>query len=336
MPVHNLDIEAIFESFKNQRILVVGDLMLDTYLTGKVNRISPEAPVPVLDYLEEENRLGGAANVALNLACLGAKPLLCGFLGQDDAGKAFSRILIDEFLDTDGILVSHERRTTVKTRFMAGTQQILRLDKESRHSLSAAETERLLLTAVRLMDQFEVTGLIFQDYNKGVLTAEVIRALLEEAKKRNLVVSVDPKLDNFWNYKGVTLFKPNLKEVGEALQSKVAANIDSLDEAASKIFQRIYPKFALISLSENGLFLGDQHFAKVYATKERTVADVCGAGDTVIAIAALAVGAGLPPEEIAMLANMAGGQVVEKKGVEPVNLIQLKAELRLHLLEANA
>lgn len=326
--------EKILASFETQRVMVVGDVMLDTYISGATNRISPEAPVPILEFEQEEKRLGGAANVALNLAALGAVPILCGLVGRDADGHDFFEKLVDEQLMNSGVLSSTERMTTVKSRIMAGNQQLLRLDKESRHDLTETETRNFLEYTILLMDSERITGLIFQDYNKGVLTPRVIKTLVFEAKKRNLQICVDPKRLNFWNYVGVDLFKPNLKEVRDALQANILPNSGSLESASSKIREKIGAQIMLITLSEQGIFLDDGGAPQIYPTRPRTVADVCGAGDTVISIAALALGAGLTGKEIAILANLAGGQVVEKIGVVSVNKEQLKEEMIQLLLQA--
>lgn len=327
MPKPSIDTNFLFHSFENQRIMVVGDVMLDRYISGRANRISPEAPVPILEIEREENRLGGAGNVALNLQALGAKTLLCGVVGNDADGQVFFEKMENENLETSGILSSAERMTTVKSRVIAGSQQLLRMDRENTHQLSESETYKFLATALNLLAKESITGLVFQDYNKGVLTLKVIQTLIEACKKRNILVSVDPKYRNFWAYQSVDLFKPNLKEVCDALQIQVKPNLESLRTATNSIQEKLKSRNILITLSEFGVFFDDGQTANIYPTKPRNVADVCGAGDTVISIAALALGAGLSGEEIALLANLAGGQVVEKNGVVTVSKAQLRQEL---------
>ncbi len=313
--------------------MVVGDVMLDRYISGSAKRISPEAPVPILEIEVEENRLGGAANVALNLQALGASTILCGVIGKDAEGQVFLEKLKSNKLESVGIVTSSTRVSTVKSRVIAGSQQLLRMDRENTHQLSHDETKEFLRIALELFETEKVTGLILQDYNKGVLTEEVIIALMEVCKKRGIPISVDPKFRNFWNYKGADLFKPNLKEVSDALRFRVMPNLPALSAASSAIREKLACANTLITLSEFGIFLDDGQTARIYPTKPRNVADVCGAGDTVISIAALALGAGLASEEIALLANLAGGQVVEKNGVVTVDKAQLKQELLQILLE---
>ncbi len=334
MPKLSANPDAIFRSFEAQRIMVVGDVMLDRYVTGRANRISPEAPVPVLDFEQEENRLGGAANVALNLQALGATPVLCGLVGNDSAGQVFLEKLEAVGISTQGILGSADRMTTVKTRIIAGKQQLLRLDQENTHDLSETEAAKFLARTMGLLESESVTGLVFQDYNKGVLSQQVIQALILEAKKRGIPISVDPKQRNFWSYQGVDLFKPNLKEVRDALRTDVQPNNAALQKAAQSIRERNHCPIILITLSEHGVFLDDGEASNIYPTKARTVADVCGAGDTVISVAALALSAGLSAPDIALLANLAGGQVVEKNGVVSVQKEQLQRELVQVLVEA--
>ncbi len=314
--------------------MVIGDVMLDRYVTGRALRISPEAPVPILEFEKEENRLGGAANVALNLQALGATPILCGLVGADGEGQIFLEKLEFEGIRSAGIIISNVRVSTVKTRMIANNQQLLRLDKEDIHELSIKDSRNFLSNTVELMEVEEVSSIIFQDYNKGVLTAEVIHILSSEAKRRNIKVCVDPKYRNFWSYKGVDLFKPNLKEVNDALQTRIQPNKESLSAAAIAIRSKNDCKIALITLSEHGVFVDDGATSEVYPTRSRKVADVCGAGDTVISIASLALAAGLASSEIALLANLAGGQVVEKNGVVTVDKMRLKQELLQVLLEA--
>lgn len=315
--------------------MVVGDVMLDRYITGRATRISPEAPVPVLEFESEEDRLGGAANVALNLLSLGATPILCSVVGEDDEAQRLLQELDKLGISGQGMLQSSSRVTTVKSRIVAGKQQMLRLDKETTVDLSEEITTRFLEVTLRILETSDITALIFQDYNKGVLTVEVIETLIVAAKKRGIPVAVDPKLRNFWVYLGVDLFKPNLKEVRDALRSTITPQKAALKQATNTIREKLGCKIALVTLSEQGVFLDDGQLARIFPTKQRTVADVCGAGDAVISIAALALAVGLPVDDIALLANLAGGQVVEKSGVVPVEKEQLRQELMQILLEAS-
>lgn len=322
-----MNLKEIFQSFENLNVMIAGDIMLDRYLAGRVSRISPEAPVPVVEWGSEENRLGGAANVALNVHALGANPVLCGLVGQDAESAVVLDLAPGCGLDDVGILASPERMTTVKTRIMAGNQQLLRLDKEQTNDLTPAEEEKFLGRVVGLLESREFHVLILQDYNKGVLSKSVIAGLLAEARKRNIPVAVDPKFKNFWAYEGVELFKPNLKEVRDALRMPIPSELVSLRRASELLHQKLSNRYTLITLSEKGAYLDDKYSGQLYPTQPRTVADVSGAGDTVISIAAMALALGLEKDEIALLSNLAGSQVVEKSGVVPVDKNQLRQEI---------
>lgn len=317
----------ILESFNALRVLVVGDLMLDRYVSGNVIRISPEAPVPVVEWGAEEDRLGGAANVALNVQALGATPYLCGVVGCDAESTRLMESLEAAGLKNGGIVLSGERSTTVKTRIIAGHQHLLRIDKEHTAELTAGEKETFLNRVLKLMSTEKFQVLIFQDYDKGVLSEKVIATLTGEARRQGILIAVDPKFRNFWHYRGVDLFKPNLKEVRDALGISLKSEAHLLRTAAQSIRQRLGNRYTLITLSEKGAFLDDEKSWQLYPTLPRTVADVCGAGDAVISIAALTLACGLDMEGIATLANLAGGQVVEKIGVVPLDKNQLKLEI---------
>ncbi len=326
------NLHQIFEDFQRQHVLVIGDVMLDRYLYGSVTRISPEAPVPIVEWASDESRLGGAANVALNLKALGAEPYLLGVVGQDLDGEHFFDLMPQVALQNQWLLSSPGRRTTVKTRVMAGNQQLLRLDKEQTDALPKSCELKLLQKLLDVLDNHHIDTIIIQDYDKGTLTPFLIEETLKEAKKRGIPVAVDPKFRNFWRYKGVDLFKPNLKEVRDALKMPIAANEASLRSASQLMREKLGNKITFITLSEQGSYIDDETVGTLLPTQPRNVADVCGAGDTVISIAALALALGLSNTEIALLANLAGGQVVEKSGVVSVDPMQLKNELiHLHL-----
>lgn len=315
-----------FEAFKQVNVLIVGDVMIDRYLRGNVTRISPEAPVPVVNLEGEDLRLGGAANVALNVKAMGANPILCSVVGNDEDGTIFRDLLPEYGMSNEGILHSPERRTSVKTRVMAGAQHLLRLDQEDTHDLSASEAKQLLNTIRKVLDEQKIQVILFQDYNKGILYPPVIREVILEALKRDIPTAVDPKFHNFWAYKHITLFKPNLKEIRAQMPMKVQVNLDSLQKAAAYIQEQLGNQHTLITLSEKGLFLETAGQSAIIPTESRAVADVCGAGDTVISIVALGLGLRLDLQEIALLANLAGGQVCEKVGVVPVDKVQLEQE----------
>jgi D-glycero-beta-D-manno-heptose-7-phosphate kinase len=309
----------MLQRLENHRILVLGDVMLDRYLTGSVTRISPEAPVPIVLHQHTEDRLGGAANVALNIAALGAEPVLCSVIGDDADGEALASLLPRHGIDAGGLVASAQRRTTVKTRVIGNHQQMLRLDREDTHDLTDDEAADLLLRVRQLLDERPVAAIIFQDYNKGVLAPEVIRAVLAEARQRGILTTVDPKKANFWAFEGVDLFKPNLKEMRDSAPFPVQPTLESLQQAADYLRTRLGHRHTMITLSERGLFWqGTAGPGAIYPTAARNIADVSGAGDTVISIATLGLAAGLPVPDIAQLANLAGGQVCEFPGVVPV------------------
>jgi rfaE bifunctional protein kinase chain/domain len=325
-----VSIDEVFRLFSHQTILVIGDLMLDRYIVGKVNRISPEAPVPVLEYEQETCSLGGACNVALNLKSLGADVVTIGVVGQDEAGSLLMDKLTQEGLPTDGIINIKDRMTTEKTRIMAGGQQLLRLDKEVTKQLSRQDQVQMVSKAIGCLKGGGITGLVFQDYNKGVLNEQVISAILAETQRLGIPVTVDPKHRFFWSYKGVDIFKPNLKEVVQILGYDVPPKLDALSKASNIIRERLTCKAVLITLSERGIFYDDGLTQEIVTTKARVLADPCGAGDTVISMATLALTASLPIRLIAQLANLAGGQVVENSGVVAVNREQLFQEALQH------
>jgi len=319
---------GFFEAFRRLNVLVVGDIMIDRYLSGTVDRISPEAPVPVVHLRTRDSRLGGAANVALNLSALGAKPYLCSVVGEDENGEQVRALLPEAGLSARGLVRSAERLTTVKTRVLAASQQLLRVDQEDTHDLSAREAGQFLNTVRSLLEQRDIHAILFQDYNKGVLSEAVIREVILEAIKRDIPTVVDPKYRNFWAYKRSTLFKPNLKEIRAQVPMPVEPTLESLLEANAYIHRKLENPITLITLSDKGLFISDQKEHYLLPTEPRAIADVCGAGDTVVSVAALGLAQQLPIREIAALANLAGGQVCERVGVVPVNKNQLMEEFQ--------
>lgn len=316
-----------FKSFQHQNILIVGDVMIDRYLTGNADRISPEAPVPVVHMSQRENRLGGAANVALNLKALGANPYLCSVIGNDANADLMLKLLPEAGLSTKGMIKSEERITTVKTRIIANNQHLLRVDAEDQHDLSDQEAQKLLAIIRNLLEQKEISAILFQDYNKGVLSERVIREIMLEAIKKDIPTAVDPKKKNFWAYKHITLFKPNLKEIRAQLPFAInPEEYSQLAKATQHINSKLGNAFSLITLSDKGLFYASKETSDLVPTQPRVIADVCGAGDTVFAVAGLGLAVGMPLKEIAVLANLSGGQVCEKVGVVPVDRKQLEQE----------
>lgn len=299
-------------------ILVVGDVMIDRYLHGRVDRISPEAPVPVLNLGEEDNRLGGAANVALNLKALGATPLLAGLVGDDENGTLFRRLLVDNGLSDELIVTDASRCTTVKTRLVAGGQQLMRVDREDTHNMQGAAAGAMDSLLKARLAGGSVDLLLLQDYNKGVLHQETIKIILALGTDNNVSSVVDPKNRSFWDYTNCSLFKPNLREIQQQCDFPVEPSLKSLDRAANRIFDQLICEAVMITLSEHGIYVHDGTTSAIYPTDARKVRDVSGAGDTVISVAACGLAAGMPLGEIARLANRAGAQVIAKSGVVAV------------------
>jgi D-glycero-beta-D-manno-heptose-7-phosphate kinase len=322
--------KSSLSNFKNQAIVIVGDVMLDRYLFGAVTRISPEAPVPVVLHKKTEDRLGGAANVALNVAALGGIPYLCSVVGNDDGALILEKMLPQLGISGQGIIRSDARKTTLKTRIIGNNQQMLRIDHEDTHELLEMEAQKLLTKVIQILEESSCKVLVFQDYNKGVLTADLIQKILIETKKRGIKTVVDPKKDNFFAYQGVDLFKPNLKEIREAVPFEVLPNAESLQKTCDYLRKKINNRLTMITLSEKGLYLELQNQGAIYPTQSRNIADVSGAGDTVISIAALGLAAEMDLQDIAILSNLAGGQVCEFPGVVPVNIGMLETEFLTH------
>ncbi|MDX2002886.1 MAG: bifunctional ADP-heptose synthase [Chitinophagales bacterium] len=324
-------VEDIFSRFSETTCMVVGDIMLDTYLWGSVGRMSPEvANVPIVNVERREHRLGGAANVALNLVALGAEVLLCGTVGKDADGAHVQQLLAQNQLDAGHILALENRPTTVKTRVMDGTKQLLRFDQEQTAAIQDEDEAAFLSLVSQVLTSRKIDVLIFQDYNKGLLSESVIKEVLEICHLKGIATAVDPKKDHFFGYRGATLFKPNLKEVRDALGREVGKKSYELEQAAREIHGRLNNQLTLITLSEAGMFVTDHHQAHHLPAHARHIVDVSGAGDTVIAVAALALAQGLPHPVIAALANIAGGMVCEQAGVSTLNKQAFQAEcLRL-------
>jgi rfaE bifunctional protein kinase chain/domain len=299
--------------------------MIDSYLWGKSSRISPEAPVPIVNVVKRESRLGGAANVALNILALGAKPLLCSVVGDDVDGGNFLRLLEEKNLATEGIVQSPERITTMKHRIIAGAQQLLRVDSEIEHNLTDYEERFLEERFSQLLKQADVV--IFEDYDKGVLSERNIKQFIALAKESGVPTVVDPKKKNFLHYVGCTLFKPNLKELKEGLKVDFAdENLHAFEQAVVAMQNQLQLEQVLVTLSERGVFVADGDKKTYIDAHLRTISDVSGAGDTVISIAALCVALNTTAAFMAGLSNLGGGLVCEQVGVVPVNKVLLLQE----------
>lgn len=316
-------------SFDHLHALVVGDIILDHYLIGRVERISPEAPVPVVLHEEERYRLGGAANVALNMASLGATPHLVAVVGQDKGGARLIDLLEQEGLAHSTLIEEEGRVTTQKTRILARQQQLVRYDLEQTHPIQPSTTTAILTQVKAILEQYPIQVLVLQDYNKGLLTPPLIAGLIKMAKAHGVTTLADPKKANFLSYKGIDWFKPNLREVNEALE----ANLDEhhlttldLQRVGAEIRSILESQHILITLGAQGIFVAADQYTEWARTHSRTVADVCGAGDTVISVVALCAGAQIDLKTTLRLANLAGGQVCERVGVVPVDRRQLWEE----------
>ncbi len=321
-----MNANQLFEAFNHINIAVIGDVIIDRYLYGKVDRISPEAPVPIVHLKKSDNRLGGAGNVALNIKAMGATPFLFSLIGEDENSDIFEGLMPENDLWKDGILRSNERCTTVKTRVMANHQQLLRVDREDTHELSANEEKKLITKLESFLSVQNINVIILQDYNKGVLSLSVIKKILSLAEKNEIPVVVDPKKANFLAFKNVEIFKPNLKEIQESTPFEVQPTMASLKKASEFLRKESGAKNTIITLSEKGMFIDDGMQSLIIPTQIRNIADVCGAGDSVISLTALGLALKLELKDIAFLANLAGGQVCEKVGVVPVDKTQLKKE----------
>jgi rfaE bifunctional protein kinase chain/domain len=327
------DIKKIFHSFNDLTVLIIGDVMIDSYMWGHVNRISPEAPVPIVAVDKKEDRLGGAANVALNIQAMGATPLLCAVVGADKNGNLFSDLLKKQKISAHAIIKSKQRLTTVKTRIIGNNHQMLRVDEEINTPLNKTEAEEMLATIKKIISTQKIDVIIFEDYDKGCLTPEVIKGIMSYASKKNIPTAVDPKKNNFWEYSGVTLFKPNLKELKEGLKMDFDhSNHKEFGKIVSGFIQKQKIETVLVTLSDKGMYTHSTTVKEMIPAHIRTISDVSGAGDTVISIAALCVAAKVNPVLTATLANLAGGLVCEQTGVVPIDKRQLlKEALQLKL-----
>ncbi len=329
-----MNFEDLFSGFANSKVAIVGDVMLDTYWWGNVDRISPEAPVPVVALKKKELRVGGAANVALNTVSLSAQTTVFSIIGKDDDGKELLRLLKENNIDTSGILLSEKRITTNKTRVMSRNQQMMRLDAEMTTDIDTALEDELLQSISAYFTAHKPDVLIFEDYNKGVLTTRLITELIKLCKEHKVITSVDPKKKNFLSFKGVTIFKPNLKEIKEGLNLLVdTVDLSSLKEMHGALQEKLNHQISFITLSEKGVFYQEGEDIKIIPTHIRNIADVSGAGDTVIAVASLVYAATQNIHLAAEMANIAGGLVCEEVGTAPINKQKLLDECEMLLGE---
>ncbi|MDX5324885.1 MAG: PfkB family carbohydrate kinase [Bacteroidota bacterium] len=323
------EIANIFEGMNSTRVLLIGDAMIDAYMWGSVERMSPEAPVPVVLINKREKRLGGAGNVAINLHGLGAETFLCSLVGDDDNGTTMRNLMEDEGLTTEGLFTVSGRHTTVKTRIISRGKHVLRVDEEDTRDLS--DYSGFIEHLQDLMDRYPFDVVIFQDYNKGTIHPQVIQKITDLSLERGIPVAVDPKKKNFLSYKKVTLFKPNLKEISEGLQMDVDPTFDSsLRSATDELMGHLDCQQVMVTLSEHGVYIRDRQIEHHLPAHKRTIVDVSGAGDTVISVASLALAQGVEPRKLAFLANLAGGLVCEEVGVVPIDRGRLQSEAEIH------
>lgn len=325
------DIKKVFDSISKLTVGVIGDVMLDSYMWGVVDRISPEAPVPVVSLHKKEYRVGGAGNVALNCRALGAKVALFSVTGNDNEREQLIDLLKTQKINTNGILKSKERVTTNKTRIVSRSQQMLRLDAEITTDLNTADEQNLLDSIKKFIDT-KPALIIFEDYNKGVLTPGVIFQTIKLCRAAGILTAVDPKRRNFFSYQGADIFKPNMKEVREGLNiTDDISGESSLDKIHHELQDKLNHRISLITLSELGIFYKDETASAIIPSHLRTIADVSGAGDTVIAVASLVYAATKNVHLMAEIANIAGGIVCEEVGTAPVSYHKLMHECELLL-----
>jgi rfaE bifunctional protein kinase chain/domain len=322
----------LFQRFASLKIGVIGDVMLDTYMWGEVDRISPEAPVPRVAMKKKEYRIGGAGNVALNIQSLGAKPFVLSVTGDDEDATMLNTLLDNHHINTRYCIKSSDRITTNKTRVISRNQQMMRLDAEITRDLCQEDETKLIELFENFVKEVKPDVVILEDYNKGVLTETVIKVIISICKKEGIITAIDPKRKNFFDYKGVTIFKPNLKEAKEALNFLFTeVNLALLQDIHAQLSHLLHHKISFITLSEKGVFYSDERSSEIIPSHVRTIADVSGAGDTVIAVAALVYASTQNVRLMAEVANIAGGLVCEEVGTVAINKHRLMHECELLL-----
>jgi rfaE bifunctional protein kinase chain/domain len=326
------NIPDLFKAFQKLKVLIIGDVMIDAYIWGTVSRISPEAPVPVVNVKNREKRMGGAANVALNLQSLGAEPIVCALLGDDEEADIFESLLAEKGISSKGIIRSKNRITTIKERVLSGSQHLLRVDSESLEPLDTSEESLVLQKMLELIADVDVV--VFEDYDKGTINQRIIEQTVKRAKELGKPVVVDPKKNNFFDYKGVDLFKPNLKELMEGMNVNFELSDEEALEAQTRLLrERLCCKMVMTTLSEKGVYIQSEKASYLIPAYKRSISDVSGAGDTVISIAALCMALNLKPDFLASLSNLGGGIVCEELGVVPIDVKKLEVEAIKHNLQ---
>jgi rfaE bifunctional protein kinase chain/domain len=323
------NITDLFTSFEKMNVLIIGDVMIDNYLWGRVERISPEAPVPVVSIQKKESRLGGAANVAINIQALGANPIPCAVIGADINGRTFLDLLQQLNMSAEGILQTNERPTTVKTRIIGNNHQMLRVDEEKEDDISIAERRQMMNRIGSIISKKKIDVIIFEDYDKGLISKSLIEHVIKLARQKKIPVAVDPKKRNFNYYKHVSLFKPNLKELRDGMKIDVEKDQTvQIKTAVRKLATDHKIENVLLTLSDKGVLIMNHELEELIPAHYRNITDVSGAGDTVISVASLCLAAGTDSRLLASLSNLAGGLVCEMVGVVPVQKEQLLQEAK--------
>ena len=321
------ELQKVFDDMDSLHVIVIGDVMLDNYSWGHVERISPEAPVPVVSLTRRESRLGGAANVALNCRALGAKVTLASVIGDDSEGVTLVKLAAEAGIDTDLIMKSWRRPTTTKTRILSRNQQMMRIDDEVTDELYTEEEHPFIDMVLKYLQRVKPQVVIFEDYNKGVLKENVIQRIAAHCKEIGIITAVDPKKKNFLAYKDVTIFKPNLKEVREGLNLHIDnVTAQELNEAHRKLNEVLHHEITFITLSEKGVFYNNGFSSAIIPTRVLSISDVSGAGDTVIATAAMVYALTKDVALMAEVSNLAGGLVCEEVGVVSIKKDRLRKE----------
>jgi rfaE bifunctional protein kinase chain/domain len=319
-----MNISRLFDEFESKKVLVLGDTMVDAYFYGSVSRISPEAPVPIVNLNAKERRLGGAANVALNLKALGAEPIICSIKGNDKDGTLLKNLLIENGLTADALFNDYNRCTTVKTRIIGNNHQLLRIDEEETSDIDET-LENLIYNAVESFIP-EIDVLVFQDYNKGLLTTSLIQRVIGLCNKNKVPTVVDPKFHNFLEYQNATLFKPNRKELLQSENIVSNLTVNQVVKIAESTRKKLNAKHIMATLSEEGVIMISEDESIHLPAHPRKIVDVSGAGDSVLSVAALCVACGVSNELTAELSNLAGGIVCEQVGVVPIDRDTLFSE----------
>lgn len=329
MSISTLSIDEILKEIQSLKVLVIGDLMLDRYCYGNVTRISPEAPVPIINVESKEERLGGAANVALNCSAFGAQVAIAGIIGDDDAGNVIKELLATENIDNSLLLAEPQRATTTKTRIISRHQQLLRMDDEHIEDVQVSTEHAFIDKVLKYIQIQKPAVVIFEDYDKGTFNQNIIEKIMKHCQDVGCITTVDPKFKNFFYYKGATIFKPNLQEAQDAFKLKPEKNkLELVETYANKIEESLQPQITFITLSELGVYIKEGEKTHILPAKKRKIADVSGAGDTVIATASLVYAVTKNAYQAAQYANIAGGMVCEYVGVVPLNVEDWKKEIQ--------